>query len=171
MSIPLSFANGLRFWVVGYLHWQNASKKKKKMLSLFKDSGNYDDPWAKSSLLPVFINKVLLKHGNIHLFTYGCFQPKRAKTLAYKPKVFTAWFFTHRKVMLTLGLTSLPTLIQTSILIKPGWSACDTAKNRIWERKLKVPSNKGNCSMEQIKVKPKSFKMNWRYQSSGIQQY
>ena len=133
------------------------------MLNLFKDSGNYDDPWAKSSLLPVFINKVLLKHGNIHLFTYGCFQPETAKTLAYKPKVFTAWFFTHRKVVLTLGLTSSPTLIQTSILIKPGWSACDTAKNRIWERKWKVPSNKGDCPMEQIKVKPKSFKMNWWY--------
>lgn len=158
-------------WLAIAIGRMHLKKKKKKMLNLFKDSGNYDDPWAKSSLLPVFINKVLLKHGNIHLFTYGCFQPETAKTLAYKPKVFTAWFFTHRKVVLTLGLTSSPTLIQTSILIKPGWSACDTAKNRIWERKLKVPSNKGDCPMEQIKVKPKSFKMNWRYQSSGIQEY
>lgn len=42
-------------------------------------SANYY-PWAKSSLLPGFVNKALLEHGSIHLcIACGCFPTTMAK--------------------------------------------------------------------------------------------
>lgn len=38
-------------------------------------------------------------------------------------------------------------------------------------KEIESTPDKGNCTMEQIKAKPKSVNMNWRYKSSGIQRY
>lgn len=62
-------------------------------------------PMATSSLLPVFINKVLLEHSQIHLFTYcqGCFcaemsalsNHSRDSAARKADRPFSIWLFTE----------------------------------------------------------------------------
>ena len=65
-------------------------------------------PFTKSSLLPVFINKVLLEHSHAHLLTYclclfSCYngraeQSSQTTIWPAKPKIFTLWLFTEESL-------------------------------------------------------------------------
>ena len=45
---------------------------------------------AKSDLLPIFVNKVLLEHGQAHLSVYGCFPAAAAELLSTYNTDFTS---------------------------------------------------------------------------------
>lgn len=66
---------------------------EKEVVNVLKPGCVYYGPWADSSLLPVLINKVWLKHSHAHLFTYCpwlfSMLQWQSQTVLTEPKMFT----------------------------------------------------------------------------------
>ena len=73
----------LHLFPIGW-YWSRRYKQ------LEQGSADYG-PWAKSGLPPVFVNKVLLEHSQIHSLTYfqWLFPTYDRNYMAHMPKIFT----------------------------------------------------------------------------------
>lgn len=73
--------------------------------------------WAKSSLWPLFVNEVLLKHHPAHVFTYCIWM--LSCPVATKPKLLSTWILAEKMWGLLPRCLSSPD--SASVLFSPCW--------------------------------------------------